>query len=251
MGLNHLQDKSRNERHALVTGGSRGIGAAIAKVLARDGFSVWLNYRSNQDDAFKVKNSIEKNGGICELLPFNVADTLESGKFLEEFLTKVTPSVVICNAGITKDSMFGLMSFADWQSVLEVNLNGFFNLVRPIIPYMQRARNGRIVAITSLSGLAGQAGQVNYSASKAGLIGAVKALAREVAPRKILVNSVAPGFIDTDMIQSLPLEHILNRIPLGRLGLASEVAEAVSFLCSPASSYITGQVFSVNGGLYL
>jgi 3-oxoacyl-[acyl-carrier protein] reductase len=219
--------------------------------LARDGFSVWLNYRSSQDEAFKVKKNIEENGGICELLPFNVADTLESGRVLEEFLSKVTPTVLICNAGITKDGMFGLMSFADWQSVLEVNLNGFFNLVRPIIPYMQRARNGRIVVITSLSGLAGQAGQVNYSASKAGLIGAVKALAREVAPRKILVNSVAPGFIDTEMILSLPLERILSHIPLGRLGLASEVAEAVSFLCSPCSSYITGQVISVNGGLYL
>lgn len=241
---------SATERVALVTGASKGIGAAIAKALAADGFRVWLNYRTDHAAARSVKEEIEAAGGECRLLPFDVADYHAAEAALEAMLASAVPYALVNNAGFAKDGPLGLMSPEDWAKVMEVNLGGFYNVTRVILPHMQRRREGRIINIASTSGQAGTPGQVNYSAAKAGLIGATKALAREVAKRNILVNAVSPGFVDTDMLAGLPMDGILSTIPLGRLGRPEDVAGAVAFLCSPAAAYITGQVLAVNGGVY-
>ena len=234
---------------ALVTGAGRGIGAAIAETLALDGYDIWLNYRSNHTAAEAVAESIEVLGRECRLLPFDVADEESVAAALNPLLEQETPYILINNAGFARDGVMALMSRYDWQSVLNVHLNGFFLVTKLVVARMLRKRAGRIVNIVSTSGQVGVAGQVNYSAAKAGLIGATRSLAAEVAKRKILVNAVAPGFIETEMIEDLPLDRILPTIPLGRLGQSQEVADAVSFLCSDKSSYITGQILSVNGGI--
>ena len=236
---------------ALVTGGSRGIGAAIARTLARDGFRIWLNYRSDHEAARKVQADIENRGGLCRLLPFDVSDEASVERALAEVLAEETPLALINNAGLARDGLLGLMSTEDWNKVIEVNLGGFFLVTRRLLPHMQRKRKGKIINISSTSGQSGMAGQVNYSASKAGLIGATRALAREVARRNIQVNAVAPGFIETEMVVDLPLVKIIPHIPMGRIGRPEEVAETVSFLCSPGADYINGQVISVNGGIHL
>ncbi len=234
---------------ALVTGASRGIGAAIAETLALDGYDIWLNYRSNHAAAEVVAEKISACGRQCKLLPFDVADEEAVSEALNPLLGEVTPYILINNAGFARDGVMALMSRYDWQSVLRVHLDGFFLITKLVVARMLRQRAGRIVNIVSTSGQTGIAGQVNYSAAKSGLIGATRSLAAEVARRKILVNAVAPGFIETEMTEDLPVDKILPTIPLGRFGQAQEVADAVSFLCSNKASYITGQILSVNGGV--
>ncbi len=238
-------------KSALITGASRGIGAAIARALAREGFGIWLNYRSDHGSAKMVKAEIESAGGSFRLLPFDVSDETAVDRALNALLDHDVPEVLVNNAGLARDGMMGLMSTSDWNRVVEVNLGGFFLVTRRLLPHMQRKRRGKIINISSTTGQSGQAGQVNYAAAKAGLIGATRALAKEVARRNIQVNAVAPGFIETEMVADLPLVKIIPMIPLGRIGLPEEVAKAVSFLCSPGADYITGQVISINGGIYL
>jgi len=235
---------------SLVTGASKGIGEAVAIRLAEAGFDIWLNYLSDHENARRIQGQIEELGKKCTLVPFDVCDFKECQKTLAPLLEKDTPFSIVNNAGITKDSLLIWMEENDWNKVINVHLSGFFNITRTVLPFMLRKRKGRIINISSTSGETGVAGQVNYSAAKSGLIGATRSLAVEVAKRNILVNAVSPGFIDTDMLKELPIEEISKNIPLGRIGTAQEVAEVVTFLCSPGSSYITGQVISVNGGIY-
>jgi len=235
---------------SLITGASKGIGEATAIRLAEAGFDIWLNYLSDHDSARRIQTQIEEFGRNCTLVPFDVSDFTECQKALAPLLEKDTPFSIVNNAGITKDSLLIWMEEDDWNKVINVHLSGFFNVTRTVLPFMLRKRKGRIINISSTSGETGVAGQVNYSTAKSGLIGATRSLAVEVAKRNILVNAVSPGFIDTDMLKELPVEEISKKIPLGRIGKAQEVAEVVAFLCSPGSSYITGQVISVNGGIY-
>lgn len=236
---------------ALVTGGSRGIGAACALALAEDGFDIWLNYRQGHEAAHRVQEKIRALGRECLLLPFDVTDSRAVQEVLRPYLEQAGPYILVNNAGFARDSLFGLMSRDDWSSVLDVHLNGFFSVTRLLVPHMQRQRKGRIVNIVSTSGQTGVAGQVNYAAAKAGLIGATRALAKELGRRNILVNAVAPGFIETDMTQGLDVSAYLPAIPLNRVGQVEEVAGCVRFLCSPWATYVTGHVLSVNGGLYM
>lgn len=236
---------------ALITGASRGIGRAIATGLARDGYKIWLNYRSDRAAAESARAEIEALGAPCETLPFDVADPAAVRAVLMPMLERELPDVLVNNAGIAADGLFALMSEKAWTSVLETALNGFYNVTRPVLERMMRARKGRIVVITSVSGQMGNPGQVNYSAAKAGLIGAVKALAKEAGPRGVLVNAVAPGLIATDMTAGLDMKSLAAHIPLGRAGTPEDVAGCARFLCSDWADYITGQVIAVNGGLYV
>ena len=234
---------------ALVIGGSRGIGRGIVLRLAREGFDIWLTCRSNIDAANKIKAEVEKIGRECEVFAFDIADFAAVKTALEKKTDERVPDAVVYNAGITKDNLFVFMTKEEWDSVLHTNLDGFYHVIRTVIFPMLREKRGRIVIISSVSGQMGQAGQVNYSASKAGLIGAAKALAREVGRKNIWVNVVAPGVIDTEMTKDLPADKILPIIPMQRFGTAEEVASIVAFLCAEEHMYIHGQVIGVNGGL--
>lgn len=236
----------------LVTGSSRGIGRAIALRLARDGHDIALHCRSRLDEAEAVRGEIEALGRHARVLQFDIADRAACRAALEaDVEAHGAPYGVVCNAGLTRDGAFPALSDDDWDSVLRTNLDGFYNVLHPLMmPMIRRRAPGRIVAITSVSGLIGNRGQVNYSASKAGVIGAAKALAVELAKRKITVNCVAPGLIATEMLhEDVPLEEILKAIPMQRAGTADEVAAAVAFLVGAEAGYITRQVLSVNGGL--
>ena len=239
------------KRTALILGGCRGIGKAIALRLADDGFDIAATCRKKGTDSDLLEKEIAAAGRQCTILELNVCDREQSRKVLEKAFGENAPDAVIYNSGITKDNLFVFMDSEEWDRVLDTNLRGFYNTVQPLLFGMLAKRKGRIVAISSASGQTGQAGQVNYSASKAGLIGAVKALAREVGRKGILVNAVAPGVIETEMTKDLPKEQVLPLIPLHRTGKAEEVAAAVSFLCGPDSTYIHGQVLAVNGGLVI
>jgi 3-oxoacyl-[acyl-carrier protein] reductase len=235
---------------ALVTGASRGIGKEIAAALARSGRFVYLNFHTQTDRAQAVLDNIVQNGGQAKLMPFDVADQVSAEAAIKSILAqKGKIDILVNNAGIRHDMLMVRMKKQTWQHVLDTNLTGFFNVTRLVVKSMLSRRFGRIVNISSTSGQTGQAGQVNYSAAKAGLIGATRALAREVASRNITVNAVAPGFIQTDMVAGLAVEDIVQNIPAGRLGKPEEVAAAVLFLCSDPAGYITGQVLGVNGGV--
>lgn len=236
---------------ALVIGASRGIGRAIAERLAHDGFDIVGTCRSNPERFQELEQKVTGHGRSFHALAFDIADRKAAEETLLGYFGDGAPDVLVYNAGINDDDLFAMMAPEQWDRVLHTNADGFFNCIHPLIMNMMGRRGGRIIAISSISGQTGQPGQVNYSASKAALLGAVKALAREVARKKILVNAVAPGFIDTDMTEKLPTDELVPQIPLRRIGKAEEVAGAVAFLAGPDSSYITGQVIAVNGGLFI
>ena len=236
----------------MVTGASRGLGRAIAERLAKDGYPVIVNYNNSEKAAQEVVDGIVAAGGKAELMKLDVADSSKVDVALDAWMEAHPEdyiSVLVNNAGIRQDNLLVFMQDEQWQSVVNTTLSGFFYLTRRIVKSMMTHRNGRIVNISSVSGVKGMPGQCNYSAAKAGLIGASKALALEVASRKVTVNVVAPGFIATDMTAELDQEMIKKMVPLGRIGKPEEVASLVSFLASKEAAYITGQVVSINGGI--
>jgi len=239
------------DRSVLVTGSSRGIGKAIALRLARDGYRVVVHCRSRRDEADAVAAAIAADGGEARVLQFDIGDREATAAALAaDIEAHGCYYGVVCNAGVARDTAFPAMSGEEWDQVLGTNLDGFFNVLNPLVmPMVQRRKPGRIVTMASVSGLVGNRGQVNYSAAKAGIIGATKALALELAKRAITVNCVAPGLIETDMIEDVPLDEALKMIPARRVGRPEEVAAAVGFLLSEDAAYITRQVISVNGGL--
>lgn len=240
-------------KFALVTGGSRGIGKAICLKLAEEGYFVLINYKSNKISAEETLALIKEKGGFAELLPFDVSKKEEIEKALDYVSEKYPENkidILINNAGIRKDNLQVFMSDEEWEDVINTNLNSYFYITRYLIKDMIVNKFGRIINIVSISGQKGTPGQTNYSAAKAGVIGATKALAQEVAPKKITVNAVSPGFITTDMTEGLDSKELKKMIPMRRFGKPDEVAELVSFLASEKANYITGEVISINGGLY-
>lgn len=239
---------------ALITGGSRGIGKAICTQLAKDtDYHILINYNSNEDAAKDTLKAVEDAGNTGEIIPFNVSDAEQVKSQLDAWQDNNPDAlieVIINNAGITRDGLFMWMPQDDWQSVINTSLNGFFNVTNHLIQKMLRNRYGRIINIASVSGVKGTPGQTNYSAAKGAIVAATKALSQEVAKRDITVNAVAPGFIKSDMTADLDEKELKKLIPVNRFGEAQEVADLVSFLVSKKSSYITGEVVNINGGIY-
>jgi len=249
-----MKEKAEKIKYALVTGGSRGIGSAICIQLAKDSnYKLLINYRGNKEAAQSTLEKVIELGGAGELLQFDVANAEQVNSVLDnwhENNKNAVIEVIINNAGITKDNLFMWMKSEDWKSVIDTSLNGFFNVTNNLIQKLLVNRYGRIINMVSVSGLKGTAGQTNYSAAKGAVIAATKALAQEVAKRKITVNAVAPGFIVSDMTNDLDEKELKKMIPINRFGKAEEVAHLVSFLASEKSSYITGEVININGGIY-
>lgn len=241
------------KRYALVTGGSRGIGRAVSLRLAREGYHVIVNYVSNEKEAVRTLEMIESDGGTGELLAFDVSDRAAVSQALDAWAERNRGcwiEVLVNNAGIRRDGLLLWMEDRDWDSVLGIGLDGFFNVTKPLLKSMLVKKYGRIINIASLSGLKGLPGQCNYSAAKGGLIAATKALAQEVGRKGVTVNAVAPGFIKTDMTEGLDEAELKKTVPLNRFGEPEEVAALVAFLASRESGYITGECISINGGLY-
>lgn len=238
-------------RRVLVTGASRGIGRAVAKRLASDGFAVTVHCRRGREQAEAVAAEIREQGGTANVLQFDVRDRAACRQQLEaDVEANGAYYGIVCSAGVTRDGAFPALSDEDWDVVIETGLDSFYNVVQPLtMPMVRLRKGGRIVTIASVSGVMGNRGQVNYSAAKAGLIGATKALAVELASRGITANCVAPGLIDTGMLDDVPLEHALKTVPMGRVGRPEEVASVVGFLMSDAATYVTRQVIGVNGGM--
>lgn len=239
------------DKTILVTGASRGIGKAIALYLAKQGYGLVLHYRSQKKLAETVAEEVGQYGKTARLLQFDIGERLQCSEQIGQDIEQYGSYYgVVCNAGISADNAFPALTGEDWDSVIRTNLDGFYNVLQPVImPMVQRRQPGRIVTLSSVSGIMGNRGQVNYSAAKAGIIGATKALALELAKRNITVNCVAPGLIATDMLENLPVDEIKKMIPARRVGDPKEVAAAVAFLMSEDAGYITRQVISVNGGL--
>ena len=241
-------------KYILVTGASRGIGRAVCIRLAAMDMPILINYKTNHTAANETKALVEAAGGKAELLPFDVSDKSEVETAIGRW-EKSHPddhiSILVNNAGIRRDNVMFMMSDDDWHQVIDTTLDGFFYITRCLLKHMMpRRRGGRIINIASLSGVKGLPGQTNYSAAKAALIGATKALAQEVAPRNITVNAIAPGYIESDMTKDLPIDDLKKLIPIGRFGKPEEVASLVAFLASDEAAYITGEVININGGLY-
>lgn len=239
------------DKTVLITGSSRGIGKETALYLAKNGFDIVLHCNKNKEKALEVQKTIEEIGRKVRILQFDVSNREQTKVvLLKDIEENGIYYGVVVNAGITADNPFPAMEDEEWDRVINTNLNGFYNTLRPLILPMIQNRKGRIVALSSVSGLTGNRGQINYSASKAAIIGAVKTLSREVAKRNITVNCVAPGVIESDMTSDVPFDMIKDAIPMRRMGTAKEVASAINYLFSDDASYITGQVISVNGGMY-
>jgi 3-oxoacyl-[acyl-carrier protein] reductase len=240
-----------DKKIALVTGASRGIGRAVAKSLATAGCHVLINYRSSQREAEETLGLIQQNRSTGELCPFDVSDVAACERAIAEVIQSHRRiDILVNNAGIRHDSLLVFMRPEQWTEVISTNLTSFYNVTRPVVKQMAMDRWGRIVSIASTAGQTGVEGQTNYSAAKAGIIGASKALAREVAKRGVTVNVLAPGFIETEMVEGLPRERFIAQIPAGRFGTPDEVAAATMFLCSESAGYITGAVLNINGGVY-
>jgi len=236
---------------ALVTGGSRGIGRAICVEMALGGYFVVVNYKSGRSAAEETLSAVRQAGSDGEVYGFDVASREDSAASVEDIASRYNRiDVLVNNAGITADGLFIMMPEADWQAVVDTSLNGFYNVTKPVLKKMIRRKSGSVVSISSVAGLMGNRGQANYSAAKAGLIAASRAVSSEVARLGVRVNTVAPGLIDTDMIEGAPVAAIKQMIPMARIGKPEEVARVVRFLCSTDASYITGQTISVNGGMF-
>lgn len=239
---------------ALITGGSRGIGRAICVKMAELGYHVLINYKGNEAAALDTLEAVKAKGSSGELLQFNVGDAAEVqqvlGGWVEQNKDQHTIEILVNNAGIREDSLMFWMTEAQWSNVLNISLNGFYHVTKQVLNTMLLKRYGRIINMVSLSGIKGLPGQTNYSAAKAGVIGATKALAQEVAKRGVTVNAIAPGFIKTDMTAELNEKELAAQVPMNRFGTPEEVAEAVAFLTSKAAGYITGEVLNINGGLH-
>jgi len=244
-------NEAHGEKVALVTGASKGIGQAICVELAKGGYRIVVNYKSDEKGAVNTLEMVRKSGSDGNIMQFDVSNFEETQSAVDDIL-KQNGSIdaLINNAGITADGLFIMMPRKDWQAVIDISLSGFYNVTKPVLEKMIRQRQGAVVSIASLAGLVGNRGQANYSAAKAGLIGASRSVASEVARLGIRVNVVAPGLIETDMIKNAPVENIKTMIPMARIGQPQEVARVVRFLCSEDASYITGQVISVNGGMF-